>query len=194
VAEVSRWTRKVAFRRVANFSTPGASPTHTQPPLDSNLSVNAHRTSPLRLSITSTTAQKTHRGKNSSWRSVNSLLRCSTSCSKVRSRPHDPPEYAANSRRTAAFEAFLTTFKTSPEQIATALGNISIDDDDLSDDYDFMDEDDDAQERRRQEKARSRLPQHKYKDMLQELADRKIDEVMIELDDLESVCSCHSTR
>ena len=47
-----------------------------------------------------------------------------------------------------------------------------------------MDEDDEAQQRRRQEKERRRKPQHKYKDMLQELADRKIDEVVIDLDDL----------
>jgi DNA replication licensing factor MCM7 len=50
-----------------------------------------------------------------------------------------------------------------------------------------MDEDDEEQERRRLEKAKSRVPQHKYRDMLQELADRKLDEVMIELDDLDTV-------
>jgi len=47
-----------------------------------------------------------------------------------------------------------------------------------------MDEDDEAQQQRRQERDRRRKPQHKYKDMLQELADRKIDEVVIDLNDL----------
>ncbi|TPX16430.1 mini-chromosome maintenance complex protein 7 [Thyridium curvatum] len=85
----------------------------------------------------------------------------------------------------AAFEHFLQVFKTTPEQAITqALGNINIDEDDLSDEYDFMDEDDEAHQRRMQEKARRRAPQHKYRDMLQQLANRKIDEVCIELDDL----------
>lgn len=90
--------------------------------------------------------------------------------------------------RAAGFEAFLSDFKTSPEQTIThALGNINIDEDDLSDEYDFMDEDDNAQQQRQRGKARNRTPQHKYKDMLQELADRKISEVVIDLDDLHSV-------
>jgi DNA replication licensing factor MCM7 len=50
-----------------------------------------------------------------------------------------------------------------------------------------MDEDEDAQQRRQQEKARQRLPQYKYKDMLQKLADRQLDEVLIDLDDLATV-------
>ena len=45
-------------------------------------------------------------------------------------------------------------------------------------------DDDEAQEQRARDKARSRIPQHKYRDLMQELADRKIDEVMIDLDDL----------
>ncbi|KAI0404833.1 DNA replication licensing factor mcm7 [Xylaria palmicola] len=85
----------------------------------------------------------------------------------------------------AAFEDFLTKFKTSPEQNLThAIGQISIDEDDLSDEYDFMDEDDEAQEQRRRDKAASKQPRHKYADMMQKLADRSIDEVLVELDDL----------
>ncbi|KAK3341679.1 MCM2/3/5 family-domain-containing protein [Lasiosphaeria hispida] len=91
------------------------------------------------------------------------------------------------SDQLTAFESFINDFKTSPEEtITTALGDINIDEDDLSDEYDFMDEDDDAQARRQLEKARKRTPRHKYKDLLQELADRKIDEVVIDLDDLYS--------
>jgi DNA replication licensing factor MCM7 len=67
------------------------------------------------------------------------------------------------------------------------LSNIDIDDDDLSDEYDFMDDDDDAQTRRQREKARSRLPQYKYKDILQKLADRQANEIVIDLDDLATV-------
>lgn len=79
----------------------------------------------------------------------------------------------------------MVNFKTSPEQNLThAIGQINIDDDDLSDEYDFMDQDDEAHERRRREKAAAKLPKHKYAEMLQKLADRSIDEVLIELDDL----------
>nr|UWK20601.1 DNA replication licensing factor [Trichoderma rodmanii] len=85
----------------------------------------------------------------------------------------------------AAFESFLKDFKTSPEHtLTTALGNITIDEDELSDDYDFMDEDEQARDRRQQERAKRKTPQHKYNDMLQLLADRKIDEFTIDLDDL----------
>ncbi|OAQ70623.1 DNA replication licensing factor mcm7 [Pochonia chlamydosporia 170] len=85
----------------------------------------------------------------------------------------------------SAFEEFLKEFKTSPEHtIATAMGDITIDEDDLSDEYDFMDEDDEATERRRKEKESRRTPQHKYKLLLQQLADRTIEEITIDLDDV----------
>ncbi|KAI1843303.1 hypothetical protein JX265_007777 [Neoarthrinium moseri] len=87
----------------------------------------------------------------------------------------------------AAFEDFLTKFKTSPQDTIThAIGQISIAEDDLSDEYDFMDEDDDAHEQRRRQKAAQRQPQHKYAERMQQLADRTADEVLIELDDLAS--------
>ncbi|KAH8676092.1 DNA replication licensing factor mcm7 [Xylariales sp. PMI_506] len=87
----------------------------------------------------------------------------------------------------AAFENFLEKFKTSPQEtIAHAIGQISINEDDLSDEYDFMDEDDEAHERRRRQRATQKLPQYKYGDLMQKLADRTIDEVVIELDDLAS--------
>ncbi|KAL7818182.1 MCM2/3/5 family domain-containing protein [Trichoderma aethiopicum] len=85
----------------------------------------------------------------------------------------------------SAFESFLKDFKTSPEHtLTTALGNITIDEDDLSDEDDLMDEDDQTRQRRQQERAKRKTPQHKYSDMLQLLADRKIDEFAIDLDDL----------
>lgn len=102
----------------------------------------------------------------------------------------------------AAFENFLSEFKTSPEkQIIDTLSNLDIDADDLSDEYDFLDDDDEGQNRRQREKARKRLPQHKYKEVLQKLADRQADEIVIDLDDLATVsatppprCRKHLTR
>lgn len=75
------------------------------------------------------------------------------------------------------------------------MGNITIDEDDLSDeDYDFMDDDNEqAREERRKQREERRTPQPKYKLMLQQLADRTIDEMTIDLDDLVAVskwCPC----
>lgn len=67
------------------------------------------------------------------------------------------------------------------------MGDVTIDEDDLSDEYDFMDEDDEAGERRRQEKEKRRAPQYKYRQLLQELANRTIDEITIDLDDVAAV-------
>lgn len=90
---------------------------------------------------------------------------------------------------SGAFKTFLQDFKASPaESITHALGNIDIGEDDLSDEYDFMDEDDEEEEeRRRQQKAEKKKPYHKYKNMMRELADRKIEEVLIDLDDVAQV-------
>lgn len=82
----------------------------------------------------------------------------------------------------------MDDFKASPtESITHALGNIDIAEDDLDDEYDFMDEDDEEEERRRQERADKKKPYHKYKDIMRQLANRKIDEVLIELDDIAQV-------
>ncbi|RDA90363.1 hypothetical protein CP533_3366 [Ophiocordyceps camponoti-saundersi (nom. inval.)] len=90
-----------------------------------------------------------------------------------------PVSYLAQQK---AFEDFLNDFKTSPENtIATALGDITIDDDDLSDDDELMHEVDGVEPRRKQQRSE---PRHIYKEMMQELADRKINEVMIQLDDV----------
>jgi DNA replication licensing factor MCM7 len=81
----------------------------------------------------------------------------------------------------------LTGFKTSPEQtITTALGNITIGEDDLDEEDDLMDDDGQGGNRRQQAKER-RAPQYKYKNMLQQLSDRTIDEATIDLDDLATV-------
>ena len=61
----------------------------------------------------------------------------------------------------------------------------------MSDEYDFLDEDEDAQDRRRQERReraqRRKGPHHKYREVLQDLADRKIQEITVDLDDLANV-------
>ncbi|KAK8020815.1 DNA replication licensing factor mcm7 [Apiospora arundinis] len=89
----------------------------------------------------------------------------------------------------AAFEDFLDKFKTSPQDTIThAIGQISIDEDDLSDEDDFMDEDGEAaqHDRRRKKAAQRQQPKHKYVELMQQLADRAIDEVLIDLDDIVS--------
>ena len=88
---------------------------------------------------------------------------------------------------SGAFEEFLKDFKTSPEQtITTAMGDITIDGDELDDEYDMMD--DSAQgQARRQRGQQERGPHHKYKETLQRLANREVDEVLIDLDDLAAV-------
>ena len=53
-----------------------------------------------------------------------------------------------------------------------------------------MDEDEQAGDRRRQERQQKRTPQYKYKNLLQKLANRTIHEITVDLDDLAEVCSC----
>ncbi|KOS19480.1 DNA replication licensing factor mcm7 [Escovopsis weberi] len=83
-----------------------------------------------------------------------------------------------------AFQDFLKDFKTSPgKTITTALGNITLNEDDLSDSDDLMDEDAPTGSREAA-RARARAPQYKYRDILQNLADRTTEEIAIDLDDL----------
>jgi DNA replication licensing factor MCM7 len=93
----------------------------------------------------------------------------------------------------AAFEDFLKTFKSSAsttEASATrALQGLHIDEDGLSDEYDFMD---DAGEREGVDRSagqngRARDPKLKYMEILQSVADRLTSEICIELDDLDAV-------
>jgi DNA replication licensing factor MCM7 len=65
---------------------------------------------------------------------------------------------------------------------------MNIDEDDFSDEYDFMDDDDDeGQESRRRARAQAKQPKLKYADLLQKVADRFEDEITIDLDDLAKV-------
>ena len=94
------------------------------------------------------------------------------------------------------FEDFLQTFKTAPQKsqgLAGALGDMNIDEDDFSDEYDFMDDDDEeAQNARLQARKHAKGPKTKYLDLLQKVANRYEDEINIDLDDLAKVG--HSSR
>jgi DNA replication licensing factor MCM7 len=87
-----------------------------------------------------------------------------------------------------AFQSFLEKFetsKTSTDATAEAIDGLHLDGDHTSDEYDFMDDvadDDRAGSRRR--------PKRKYMDMLQEVADRERQNIVVELDDLNEVREC----
>ena len=93
----------------------------------------------------------------------------------------------------AALEEFLTTFKTSSaasEAAAThALEGLNIEDG-LSDEYDFMEDADEAAEG--PARVRRKDTKKKYMDVLQKVANRELDEIQIDLDDLDTVGIMHS--
>lgn len=91
---------------------------------------------------------------------------------------------ASTHQRTAAFEDFLRNFKSSSTEAEDALDDLHLDGDGTSDEYDFMDdaEDNGAARTRRNQKSKA-----KYMNMLQDVADRTISQVTIELDDLKEV-------
>lgn len=86
-----------------------------------------------------------------------------------------------------AFENFLTTYEcTTPDLTTNALENLNIEEEDLSDEYVMVDDERDGQGGRRRP-GQPGTSKKKYMEMLQQVADRQISEVMIELDDLENV-------
>ena len=66
------------------------------------------------------------------------------------------------------------------------LEDLNIDEDGLSDEYDFMEDVADAKSSRRMG-GQHVEPKKKYMDFLQKVADRELSEVTIELDDLDNV-------
>ena len=65
---------------------------------------------------------------------------------------------------------------------------MNIDEDHFSDEYDFMDDDDEAgQAARRRARSQVNPPKLKYVELLQKVADRYDDEITIDLDDLAKV-------
>lgn len=83
-----------------------------------------------------------------------------------------------------AFEDFLKSFKSSTVEASDALEGLNLDEDGLSDDYDFMEDADAGNTRTR---GNQQHPKVKYIKMLQDVADRKVSDIVIELDDLEQV-------
>lgn len=68
------------------------------------------------------------------------------------------------------------------------MGNITIEDGDLDEDEDEIMNDDSGPRRlTRSQKQARRVPQPKYQRVLQQLADRKVNQIIIDLDDLETV-------
>jgi len=90
-------------------------------------------------------------------------------------------------------EDFLRGFKASAsateESAASALEDLHIDEDGLSDGYDFMDDaaDENGFTRSTYRGARDINPKLKYMEILQKVADRQTSEICIELDDLDAV-------
>lgn len=99
-----------------------------------------------------------------------------------------PVDYAA---QLTAFKDFLTHFKSfesASESAATeAIEDLHIDEDRTSDEYDFMDDAEESGEPGRTSRRR-RDPKNKYMKVLQDVANRDRTNILIELDDLDTVC------
>lgn len=99
-----------------------------------------------------------------------------------------PVDYPA---QLDAFKDFLKHFKTfesASESAATeAIEDLHIDGDTTSDEYDFMDDVEQDGAGGTGRNRRRREPKQKYMQMLQEVADRERNHILIELDDLEAV-------
>ena len=89
-----------------------------------------------------------------------------------------------------AFGDFLSSFKesasTSEKAATDALDALNLEEHDS--DYDFMDDADEQDGQRRTRRSQARSPKKKYMDVLQDVADRKRQDICIELDDLAIVC------
>jgi DNA replication licensing factor MCM7 len=71
------------------------------------------------------------------------------------------------------------------------MGDLNLQDDNLSDEYDFMDdEDSEGRTTRQRAQNRAKEPKLKYLELLQSIADRYEDEITIDLDDLAKVGTC----
>jgi DNA replication licensing factor MCM7 len=90
----------------------------------------------------------------------------------------------------AAFEDFLKTYKSTATEAADAFSRLNLEDDDLDEEYDFLDESGDETGR-----PRKGDPKLKYMRMLQQVADRVSNQVLIDLDDLAAVrVFCQKSR
>ena len=81
-------------------------------------------------------------------------------------------------KQLEAFQSFLEKFETSKTSSDTTAE--ALDADHTSDEYDFLDDVADEDRSRRR-------PKRKYMEMLQEVADRERQNIVVELDDLNEV-------
>ena len=105
-----------------------------------------------------------------------------------------PVDYTA---QLDAFKDFLTHFKSfqsASEAAATeALEDLNLDGDGTSDEYDFMDDIAEETGGVPRRSTSRREPKLKYMQILQDVADRERTQIIIELDDLDTVsvlCAC----
>lgn len=98
-----------------------------------------------------------------------------------------PVDYPAQLEAFKDFLKHFKTFESASESAATeAIQDLHIDGDTTSDEYDFMDDVEQNGAGGRTERRR-REPKQKYMQVLQEVADRERNQILIELDDLETV-------
>lgn len=90
---------------------------------------------------------------------------------------------------SGAFEDFLSTYESTASDVdafaTDALEGLNIDEDGISDEYVMVDDAGDGKNIRKPGEFRG--SKKKYLNMLQQVADRQISEVTIELDDLDNV-------
>ncbi|KAJ5501271.1 Nucleic acid-binding OB-fold [Penicillium expansum] len=96
-----------------------------------------------------------------------------------------PVDYSAQLDGFKDFLKGFKTFQSSSEAAATeALEDLNIDDGQTSDEYDFMDDADETNGANTRGARRHREPKLKYMQILQDIANRDISNILIELDDL----------
>lgn len=87
----------------------------------------------------------------------------------------------------AALEDFLKNFKSSSTEAAEQLEGLNLNGAGDSDEYDMVDQSDDPAPEDGQNEAQRRHNKLKYMKLLQDVADRKQTQVLIDLNDLDAV-------
>jgi DNA replication licensing factor MCM7 len=83
----------------------------------------------------------------------------------------------------------LKTYTSKSTEATDALGDLNLDEDGLSDEYDFMEDVSNEPGRATRRQAQQQHPKLKYMQQLKEVSNRTKDQILIELDDLAEVCS-----
>jgi len=96
---------------------------------------------------------------------------------------------------TAAFEVFLKTYTSKSTETTDALGDLNLNEDGLSDEYDFMEDISDEPGHATNRQTQQQHPKLKYMQLLKEVSNRTKDQILIELDDLAEVrCSFYHSH